>query len=156
MPRRVDDDEDDNDFDDDFDVRLRSDRRSDAEGRLAGPAIALIVCRFISILVRLIYLPIAVYRAAIMPGPEIDEARRLGQLLGAGCCVPIMILCDVFVAFGAFQMKSASNYGLAVTAAIIAVIPCFSSCYMIGIPFGIWALIFLNDQEVKAAFYSRR
>ncbi|MEN8165717.1 MAG: hypothetical protein ABFS37_16430, partial [Acidobacteriota bacterium] len=53
--------------------------------------------------------------------------------------------------YGAMKMKDLQGYGLAMTAAILSLIPCFSIC-CIGIPFGIWALVVLLNQDVKNAF----
>jgi hypothetical protein len=53
--------------------------------------------------------------------------------------------------YGAIKMKDLQGYGLAMTAAILCLIPCFSICCL-GIPFGIWALIVLLNADVKAAF----
>jgi hypothetical protein len=38
------------------------------------------------------------------------------------------------------------------TGAISALIPCEVYCWIPSLPFGIWALIVLNNAEVKAAF----
>jgi hypothetical protein len=46
------------------------------------------------------------------------------------------------------QMRS---YGMAITTAIIALVPCHCSC-LLGVPFGIWALIVLNREDVREAF----
>jgi len=54
--------------------------------------------------------------------------------------------------FGAMKMKNLQNFGMAMAASIIAIIPCFGPCCCIGIPAGIWALVVLNKPEVKAAF----
>lgn len=51
------------------------------------------------------------------------------------------------------KMKRLESYGFAMTAVILAVIPCFSPCLILGIPFGIWALVAINQQGVKDAFY---
>lgn len=56
------------------------------------------------------------------------------------------------IIFGGIKMKKLQSYGLALTAAIIAMIPCISPCCILGLPFGIWALIVLMKPEVKAAF----
>jgi hypothetical protein len=37
-------------------------------------------------------------------------------------------------------------------AAIVALIPCFSPCCLIGLPIGIWALVVLSKPEVKSQF----
>ncbi|MBN1590539.1 MAG: hypothetical protein JW888_13575 [Pirellulales bacterium] len=44
------------------------------------------------------------------------------------------------------------SYALAMTAAILAIIPCFYPCCIPGAPFGIWAVIVLADGNVRAAF----
>jgi hypothetical protein len=54
--------------------------------------------------------------------------------------------------FGALKMKNLENFGLAMAASIIAIIPCFGPCCCIGIPVGIWSLVVLNKPEVKTAF----
>jgi hypothetical protein len=54
--------------------------------------------------------------------------------------------------FGALKMKNLENYGLAMAASIIAILPCFGPCCCIGIPVGIWSLVVLNKPEVKSAF----
>jgi hypothetical protein len=56
------------------------------------------------------------------------------------------------ILFGALKMMRLQNYGWAMAAAILAVIPCLSPCCCLGIPFGIWALVVLSKPEVKAAF----
>jgi hypothetical protein len=49
-------------------------------------------------------------------------------------------------------MQKLSNHGLAMAAAIVAMIPCFSPCCLLGLPFGIWALVMLNKPEVRSQF----
>ena len=54
------------------------------------------------------------------------------------------------VLFGALQMKKLENWGLALTASILSMIPCCSGvCCIIGLPIGIWALTILNKAEIK-------
>jgi len=57
------------------------------------------------------------------------------------------------VVFGALQMKNRKNWGLAVAASVIAMIPCFNSCCcLLGLPAGIWSLVMLMKPEIKAEF----
>ena len=53
---------------------------------------------------------------------------------------------------GALKMRSLQSYGLAMTGAIAALVPCCGPCICIGIPLGIWALVVLRKPEVRAAF----
>ncbi|HOM17096.1 MAG TPA: hypothetical protein PLQ00_07185, partial [Thermoguttaceae bacterium] len=65
----------------------------------------------------------------------------------------ISLAVAIVVLLGAIRMKNLQSYGFAMTAAILSIIPCTSPCcFLIGTPIGIWALVVLNDQTVKAAF----
>jgi len=55
------------------------------------------------------------------------------------------------IIFGALKMRKLQNYNLAMTAAILAMVPC-SACCIIGLGAGIWSLVVLMKPEVKAAF----
>jgi hypothetical protein len=56
--------------------------------------------------------------------------------------------------FGAIKMRRCESYPFAIAASIIVMIPCISPCTVLGLPFGIWALLVLSDGSVKAAFRS--
>jgi len=58
----------------------------------------------------------------------------------------------VVILLGALKMKNLQSYGFAMTAAILAMIPCLSPCCLLGFPMGIWAIAVLVDPQVKAAF----
>jgi hypothetical protein len=49
-------------------------------------------------------------------------------------------------------MQRLQMYGLAMTSSILAMIPCLSPCCLLGLPFGIWALVILNQDHVKQSF----
>jgi hypothetical protein len=57
------------------------------------------------------------------------------------------------ILFGGLKMRKLENYGLAMTASIVAMIPCISPCCLIGLPIGIWAVVVLSKPEVKGAFH---
>jgi hypothetical protein len=64
----------------------------------------------------------------------------------------IAIGVSVLIIMGAQKMKNLESYGLVMAASIVAMIPCISPCCLLGLPFGIWALIVLMKPEVKNAF----
>jgi hypothetical protein len=68
-----------------------------------------------------------------------------GAVTGLGCLLTMI---------GGWRMWSLRNYGLAVTGAIVAAIPCVScaGCCGIGEGIGIWALVVLLNTDVRAAF----
>jgi hypothetical protein len=62
-------------------------------------------------------------------------------------------LCNLLALVGAIKMKNLSSSGWAYTSAILSVIPCTNGiCCILGLPFGIWALIVLSNPDVKRAF----
>ena len=61
------------------------------------------------------------------------------------------VLAGIVTIVGGVKMKSLNSWGLALTAAIITLVPVFSCCCW-GLPIGIWALIVLLNSDVKAAF----
>jgi hypothetical protein len=65
--------------------------------------------------------------------------------------VALNLAFSITVIIGGWQMRQARSYGLALIAAIVALLPCTFG-WVLGLPIGIWALIVLMDAEVKAAF----
>ncbi|HUU52485.1 MAG TPA: hypothetical protein VMW92_05620 [Candidatus Heimdallarchaeota archaeon] len=63
------------------------------------------------------------------------------------------ILVAGFIIYAALKMKELNQWGLAMAASILAMIPCISPCCIIGLPIGIWCLVVLTKPEVKAAFH---
>ena len=65
----------------------------------------------------------------------------------------VQIIASIIVVLGAIQMFAAS-YALAMTSAILVMIPALTpcSCCLLGIPFGIFAILTLNKPDVSAAF----
>jgi hypothetical protein len=53
--------------------------------------------------------------------------------------------------FGSLRMQQLRGYGLAVTSAILALLPCSPTCF-VGFFVGAWALVVLLDPEVREAF----
>ncbi len=64
----------------------------------------------------------------------------------------IIVALNAVIIAGAVQMMNLRNYGFAMAACIISMIPCFALCCFIHIPFGIWGLVVLSDVNTKEAF----
>ena len=64
----------------------------------------------------------------------------------------IGVLVAVFIIYVSLKMKDLNQWGLCVTASILAMIPCISPCCIVGLPIGIWCLVVLMKPEVKDAF----
>ena len=84
-----------------------------------------------------------------------SEAERLGYFVGqfAGLFAFLLgLLAAPVIIYGAVKMFNGSSYGWAKAASILAIIPFTSCCFLIGAPFGIWALVVLSRPEVKMFF----
>jgi hypothetical protein len=82
-------------------------------------------------------------------GPEFEAGQKAGYVIGTivGCLISICLQATIFTA--GLKMKNLESRGLALTGSILALI-CSPCC--IGLPFGIWALVVLNDSDVARAF----
>jgi hypothetical protein len=83
------------------------------------------------------------------PAQELGHPDRTALLIGMG----LGLLLDLVLLWGSIKMKQLQNYPLAMTTALLAIVPCTSPCCVLSIPFGIWALVVLTDPDVKNAFH---
>jgi phage FluMu protein Com len=125
--------------------------------RVQGPAIALMVLGCIGVVLQILgllgnLLSIGMmHQGAMRQGP----AQPLEMMFSGGVGIVTAIfslVVSAVIVIGGLKMKSLESYAFAMAAAIIAVIPCVSPCCVVSLPFGIWALVVLNDEAVKAAF----
>lgn len=114
-----------------------------AKGRLQIPAIVLIVLATLTAILRVVAIVVLLQRAGRGESPML-----LGMLAGHG--IPLLLLIAVIA--GCFKMLKVESYGSAMAAAVISVVPVCSPGLLLGIPFGIWAIVVLNDPRVKGAF----
>jgi hypothetical protein len=95
---------------------------------------------------------------AAQGGEQADMAEMMMQITSAmqgpvGLVTGIIqLVIGAVIIAGAIKMKGLQSYGFALTATILAMIPCLSNCCIIGLPIGIWALVVLLDNNVKQAF----
>ena len=85
--------------------------------------------------------------------PAVRRGAEVGAMVGGAIDV-VGVICQLVVIFGAIQMRSLKSHSMAMAAAIISCVPCITACCLVGIPFGIWSLVVLNDPLVKQAFES--
>jgi hypothetical protein len=133
-----------------------------ALNRVSTPAVCLIVTAVLGLIMQLLGLlnnlfMIGLIRHAPQPNmPNMPNMPVMPEFLIAGpfaLVSGIVAIClSVVVLIGAMKMKRLENYGFAMAASIIAMIPCFSPCCLLGLPIGIWAVIVLSDPAVKSSF----
>ena len=83
-----------------------------------------------------------------------QNPETTGQVVGGLAGGSIGIIMDILVITGAYNLMGLKKRSMALTGAIIACIPCCGPCFVLGIPFGIWALVLINSQEIKPHFES--
>jgi len=127
----------------------------DAAERVQGPAIGLIVVAVLGVLLQITSLIFNLAGASILTHTQMPREAWANMLSGPIAVVSsiIAILLSGVIFFGAMKMKKLESYGLAMAASIIAMIPCFSPCCLLGLPIGIWALVVLSKPEVRSAFH---
>jgi hypothetical protein len=124
--------------------------------QVSGPAIGLLVTGIIGAIFSVVALISISIGTGISTLVDYDFAEEYANLYegaaGMGSSF-VGILVAAFIIYAALKMKELTQYGLAMAASILAMIPCISPCCLIGLPIGIWCLVVLTRPEVKAAFH---
>ncbi len=136
-----------------------------AVNAVRGPAIALLVNAILNMLLGVWSLVrLTFFRASVdqmLSRPPFNDPQIRPQMetwmhmiygpLGLvstflGLAVSVLIL------IGALRMQNLRNYTLAYVCAVLSMIPCVTPCCLLGLGFGIWAVVVLNRPEIKAQF----
>ena len=62
----------------------------------------------------------------------------------------------ILVLFAGINFLRLKNWGLAMTGAVLLLIPCCGTAFpvcVVGLPIGLWAVIALNRADIKSAFH---
>ena len=116
---------------------------------LLAPAIILLILSCWFMVLVLASLPGQIVRIRAL---DTSTPEGAGNLLGSIGSLTVWLLINVSIALGAIAMIRLTSYRSAYNAAICSVIPLCSPCLLLGIPFGIWAIILLKRPEVKRRF----
>ncbi|MGO8763967.1 MAG: hypothetical protein ACLQSR_02390 [Limisphaerales bacterium] len=131
-----------------------------------GPAIALIVTAILNLLLSLWSLiekmfthpNMDQFNSAMqqMNNPQVEQMmqKMMNLIYGPVGIIDALfgLAVSILIWMGAARMMALRSYEFAVTATVLAMIPCLSPCCLIGLPFGIWALVVLRKPEVKSRF----
>lgn len=129
-----------------------------ARSKVQGPAIGLIVFAILSFLGQIfsiVYglvagggdLTVQLLNAGV-PAEFADIVAK-ASVTGVGC---LGILFAAVILFAGLKMRGLQSYGLTIAGSILALIPCNCCCCWIGLGVGIWSLVTLSREDVKAAF----
>jgi len=124
-----------------------------ARKKLQLPGIFVAVCGALGLLSALgmfgrgaIYASKPEHWQAYFLGPNADGIIAAHFIAGGICLLVMAAVC-----YGAMQMMSLQDYGMAKLACILLCIPIFGCC-VFSLPFGIWGIVTLNNPEVRRAF----
>jgi hypothetical protein len=128
----------------------------EAQSLVGGPATGLMIVGILCILASILGLISNLVGAGGPPPGELPpQLRQYLQTMqgGVGLFTNILaIALGAFYIFASTKMRKLESYGMVMTATILSMLPCTSSCCCVGLPVGIWILIVLCKPEVKAAF----
>lgn len=138
--------------DDEYRTRRRY-AQMEARRHVEGPATALLVMGIIGIVLWIMNIALQGLGAAAAPRGGMGG----GEAGGVACFYAVIggfgIILDILIITGSQKMKGLESYGMAMTACILAMIPC-NGCCLLGLPFGIWGLVALNQPGVREGFRS--
>ncbi|MBN2291138.1 MAG: hypothetical protein JXM70_01860 [Pirellulales bacterium] len=113
------------------------------------PAIILLSLAALFILFLIASIPSHVMRWSEV---DLSTPQGAGELTGGIATLVIWMVLTVAIIVGSINMLRLRGYRTAMTAAIVAMIPICSPCFVLGIPFGIWAIVLLRKPEVQRRF----
>ena len=131
-----------------------------------GPAVGLIVVGCLYVLLALFSLVKALFFPAdtakiLGQLPPIDDPQvkqmldNMVHLMNGPAAVfgnGVALIASVVVLRGAIRMLALRSYEFAMVAAILAMVPCVTPCCLLGLPFGIWAVVALRKPGVRSHF----
>jgi hypothetical protein len=123
-----------------------------SENPLMFPAIVLLILSSLFVLLMVASLPVQFVRIRAI---DTSTARGAGELCGSIVSLALWPLMNLAIALGAISMIRLKSYRSAYTAAILSVIPICSPCFLLGIPFGIWAIVVLNRPGMMQRFMKK-
>lgn len=82
-------------------------------------------------------------------GFQVDQPIPLTVPIGLTL---FMVTFNAIIILGALRMRRLQSRAWGMLACFLALIPCFGPCFIFGIPFGLWGLWMLRDDDVRAAF----
>ncbi len=92
---------------------------------------------------------------ALLTGTHLLSNSRLLSPRGLDmkiAALSLLVTCiGAVIVYGVMRMRELENYKLAVIGSVLAILPISPGC-LLGVPFGLWALVVLTRKEVKKSF----
>jgi hypothetical protein len=116
-----------------------------AAEQVKGPAVGLLATGILN----WVGVPITV---AVLSWSGIADQQAIPEGVLAGLAIGVFLIAGVIL-WGALKMKRLESYRLAIFASALAIV--VTPGNIIGFPIGVWSLVVLGNDEVKAAFARR-
>mgnify|MGYP001176470894 FL=1 len=124
-----------------------------AASKVKGPALGMLISTIVGMLLALLGLALNVLGLGLIAAADGPPPPEMASILGQGVAGLVQSVIGLIgggvIIFGCLKMMKLQSYSFAFTTCILAMIPCISPCCLLGIPFGIWGLVVLNDPQVK-------
>jgi hypothetical protein len=124
--------------------------RAAALSAVKGPAICMMIAGILGLLFSILsfFAPAMLAEMAKnMEGVSVEQIQATSSPLLNG----LFLVVNIVIILGALKLKNLESKGLAMVAAILSMINIGNCCCILGLPFGIWALVAMNKPAVKAA-----
>ena len=123
---------------------------------IRGPAIFLLVLAILDTLAAFVGIGFVALNQTLpvfahMHTPNLELQQKMTLVFSLPAYIVGLAIAVVRL-IGAIKMMKLQAYGLAMTAAILTLLPCGTCCCLLNIGAGIWALVVLAKPEVKSAF----
>ncbi|MGB1929500.1 MAG: hypothetical protein ACPHO8_09325 [Mariniblastus sp.] len=128
-----------------------------ASGKVKGPALGILISTSVGMFLALLNLALNIVGLGLFAAAADQAAApEFASIVGQGVAGLIQSIVGLIgggvIIFGCIKMMKLQAYGFAFATSILAMIPCISPCCLLGIPFGIWGLVVLNDPLVRNSF----
>lgn len=127
-----------------------------SNAKILAPGIALIITGALGLIMSFVSIGIALLGEPEPPDPALPEwlaDLQAGQFgVGAAVIQVAFVLLNGLIIFGGICLVRVKSWGVALAGSIAAIVNIGNCCCVIGLPIGIWALVILQLNDVKAAF----
>lgn len=129
----------------------RSASREEARSKLMGPAIGILVSNGLGLL--FLGLGAVAILIEFLDGGFNANGGGPEVLIMSFVQIGIPLLFTIVTITAMIRALAVRNYALVITGFILSITPCSGGiCCLIGMAFGIWGIVVMNDDSVKAAF----
>lgn len=129
-----------------------------AEAKASGPGTAMLVVGILTLPMSILAMLGGLVNVAEQASYAYSDEELIGTLIGGTVGIGFYVLnfiMGIVVAAAGWKMRNLESHTLCMVGAVALIIPCCGQvwcCWPLGLAFGIWALVTLMNDDVKAAF----